>query len=144
MLTAQKIMSKNLIGLLPGSTMLEADKMMQVEGFRHLPIFDMNQKLIGILSDRDVICAIAAHAGGAKVTSFMASPVKVCQVTDSLVDVMTVMNENKISSIMIMKDKDYVGILTTEDLMKCFISVLNQKEDLINKPVSFFLSNTLF
>jgi len=51
----EKIMTKEVICLGPENILAEAIDAMQAEKFRHIPVTDEQGKLIGIVSDRDVL-----------------------------------------------------------------------------------------
>ncbi len=148
MLKAVGLMTKNLIGLMPGSSMLEAFRIMHTKDIRHLPVFDTEKKLVGILSDRDVIKAMASEGiqpSQEAVSKYMTSPVKVVDLNSPLTEVLSLMVENKISAVMVNDKNDFVGILTTEDLMKSFIGLLSQNEEHAHRPISFFFNgDTLY
>lgn len=148
MLKANGLMTKNLIGLLPGASMLEAFRIMHVKEIRHLPVFDSERKLVGILSDRDVIKAMSVEGtrpAQEPVSKYMTSPVKVVDMNSPLSEVLSLMIENKISAVMVNNKNDFVGILTTEDLMKSFTVFLAQNEEHARRPISFFFNgDTLY
>jgi CBS domain-containing membrane protein len=153
MITATEIMIKDMIGLMPGSSMQHAFGLMQLKEIRHLPVFDADKKLVGILSERDVIKAMTLERSeldenvvlksNEKVFQYMTSPVRTVDLNSPLTEVLALMIEHKISAVMVMKKNDYVEILTTEDLMKCFVSFLTDKEELGQMPVSNVLSYAL-
>lgn len=127
----EKVMTKNYIGLLPGSSLIEAYRFMHLKGVRHLPVFDHLQKLVGILSERDLLRAFETNDKGElflgpdkKVSSFMSTPVVEVSLQDTMTEVIYLMKRSNISALMV-KDLNgnYVGILTTDDLINSFQSV---------------------
>jgi acetoin utilization protein AcuB len=136
--------------LLPGlatislhATMLEAKKLMNQKGFRHLPVSD-GVKLVGMISDRDVKLAEVAdtigngeegHLNAYKLVSdYMSSPVLKARITDRLESVIREMLNVKVSSVVIedLDGKDF-GIITTEDLLIVFLDMLDKDHPLLEK-----------
>jgi CBS domain-containing protein len=53
--TIQDVMTKEVICLEPQDDIAKAIKVLQTEKFRHVPIVDMQGKLAGLVSDRDIL-----------------------------------------------------------------------------------------
>jgi acetoin utilization protein AcuB len=61
-LTVSKIMTEHVVTLSPEASVQDAIKAFTEHTFRHLPVVDHAGKLLGILSDRDVLRAAARTA----------------------------------------------------------------------------------
>lgn len=60
-LQAQKIMTYPLITIKDSNSLIEALQIMHSHNFRRLPVINNEQKLIGIITDKDIIKAILSN-----------------------------------------------------------------------------------
>lgn len=116
MLKVSSSMSKNLVKIGPDDAILEAYRLMYEKGFRHLPLVDHQNLLLGILSDRDIQRAMIVdrHAP----------------------------DDQEISLNSQIKVRDYMSwpVHTVQD-QTSLRSVVD--ENVKEKSLSFFMSNTL-
>ncbi|MBT8346968.1 MAG: CBS domain-containing protein, partial [Desulfofustis sp.] len=49
-----QMMNTDLIAVQPGTKLAEARVLMQKNNFRHLPVVEQNDRLVGIITDRDM------------------------------------------------------------------------------------------
>ena len=137
-------MSNKLTFINVKATMLEACQLMNDKKIRHLPVFDDKKLLVGILSDRDALAA-GAEEKLASVKDFMSWPVIRVHERTPLLSVIETLMEKKISAVMVSNDNDeYVGIISTDDLLGHFADILRREDELKSKPLSFYLPTTLF
>lgn len=68
-------MNREVVSLRRGDTVLRARDVMDVGEMRHLPIVDEAQRVIGIISDLDVLAAIATGERALVVGEIMTYPV---------------------------------------------------------------------
>ena len=54
-------MTRKVITVDPEKTVFEAQELMAKNSIRHLPVIDANQKLVGIVTDRDIRSAMPYH-----------------------------------------------------------------------------------
>jgi acetoin utilization protein AcuB len=135
-------MSKDLITANPDTTILEVKKIMTEKAIRHLPIVDGEGKLIGIVSDRDIRSAMPStllkkadyDITLAKIMNF---PVRDIMTKDPLTiyayytiqDTLLVMQKKKVGALPVVDHDGYLkGILSTRDLLRSFVNVLNIDE----------------
>jgi acetoin utilization protein AcuB len=132
MLTVKDIMHEKLFTIHASDTILKAFKLMQDKEIRHLPVFDADEKLVGILSDKDVLQAMEFNEKGmpsAKVLDFMTWPVESVSDQATVPKVIEKILENKISALLVMNDLGLpTGILTTDDLILSFLDLINKDE----------------
>lgn len=127
------------------STMVEADKILKENNFRHLPVVE-NGKLVGILSDRDVQRAMTVMMSGdqkqethiqkhKKVAEYMSTPVHKMKETESVSKLVREMVNRKVSCYIIEGETGRdVGIMTTEDLLILLLDLL-KKENTVFKII---------
>lgn len=84
-------------------------------------ISDSDSHVIGIISERDVVRAVArsgAHALAQKVESFMTRDVVTCQEEDTIAMLMERMTTGKFRHLPVVKDTVLVGIVSIGDVVK--------------------------
>lgn len=135
-------MSKDLITAGPDMTIFEAKKIMTEKDIRHLPITDGVGKLIGIVTDRDVRDAMPSTLVKkvdyditlAKIMNF---PVRDIMTKNPLTiyayytiqDSLLMMQKKKVGALPVIDQEGYLkGILSTRDLLRSFVNVLNIDE----------------
>jgi CBS domain-containing protein len=125
--TLNKIMTKNLVSVQVGTSLFEAHQIMKEKRIRHLPIIDLNDNLIGILSQRDL--NYVPNSKNLTVEMMMASPVQVVEAEMPLRQAIFTMLEKKISSLLISSNQnEIIGIITTDDLLWHLAHLLNSDQ----------------
>lgn len=133
-------MSSHLITINENYSLDAAYSQMQKNQIRHLPVVDASNKIVGMLSDRDLLRAMRSNLNSgdifkveslefdqhAKVSDYMTWPVRFVNKNSSIKVVAERMIEEKISSFLVTDDKTVVGILTTEDCLKFLIKLLDE------------------
>lgn len=157
MYKTKSFMTKDVLTVTEDSSLLSAYKIMYEKRIRHLPVIDKNQVVIGMLSDRDIQRAMVVDRTGGeineevylnakkKVSDFMSVIVFSVLSGTSLNTVIEEMMTKKISAVVVVDEESRcVGIVTSNDIMRVFLGVLGRNHELLEKPMSFFLSNTLY
>lgn len=148
--TIDKLMTKHPLTVGYEDPIQKASELMLEHRFRHLPVTDQLGDVIGILSDRDIQRAMETRRHGIeiemviaphrKVKDFMSWPPHAVPDNTSLVDAVKFMTEQKISALLINSavSGKVRGIVTTEDVLKEFVRVLQKAETppfvMVNKP----------
>jgi acetoin utilization protein AcuB len=117
----------------------DALKIMRDHGVRRLPVLDRNEKLVGIVSDKDLLYASPSPATSLSVHELhyllskltvkdvMSAPViKVTEYTP-LEEAARIMTDNKIGGLPVMRDDKLVGIITETDMFKIFLEMLGAR-----------------
>lgn len=111
------------------ATLEQARALMREHGIRHLPVLDAG-KLVGILSERDVLTSGAAGDGAAEtlVESAMTVEVYTAHCDDALDEVLDEMGEHKYGSVVVRDRRDHVtGIFTAVDALQFFAEILRRQ-----------------
>ncbi len=119
--------SESLITVSTTEVIERALKIMQSHNFRHLPVTDENQKVIGLVSDRDLFRGLSENKQ--KISDVMSTNLKTIDINDDIEDVVQKMIHHKISAIPITKDQEIIGLITTEDLMFLLLKFLSENDD---------------
>ena len=102
------------------STMSEAISVLVDMRIGALPVSDDGRALVGIISERDVVRALAEgrdNLSGLPVSDLMTRTVYTCSPEATLSEVMTLMNERRIRHVPVLEDEALVGILSMRDLV---------------------------
>lgn len=116
----EDVMTKPARACAPTDNLHTAAEIMWSTDCGCVPVTDADQRVVGILTDRDI--CMAAHMEGEPlrartVESIMSNAVAVCAVEDSLQDVARVMSEKQLRRIPVVNaDGRLAGIITLNDL----------------------------
>ncbi len=135
-------MSKDLITAGPDMTIFEARKIMTEKGIRHLPIVDPAGKLIGIVTDRDIRDAMPStllkkvdyEITLGKIMNYPVADIMTKNPLSiyayyTIQDSLLVMQQKKVGALPVIdQDGHLKGILSTRDLLRAFVNVLNIDE----------------
>jgi acetoin utilization protein AcuB len=129
-------MTSPVITVTPDLPFQEALNIMREKHFRRLPVVDKNGKLIGLVSERDLLYASPSPATSLsmwevnyllskiKVDRLMSTSVITVSPDDILEDAAQLMVENKIGGVPVVDDEHRpVGIITETDIFRSFVSM---------------------
>lgn len=115
----EQAMHKGAEWVPPGTTAVELARLMREYDIGALPVGE-NDKLIGMVTDRDIVCrCLAAGKNPAETTArdIMTRGIVYCRTDDSLDDAIRVMEEKKIRRLPVINSgKRMVGILSLGDI----------------------------
>jgi acetoin utilization protein AcuB len=133
-------MSKPVITIHPDMPMQDALEMMRKEHIRRLPVVDNHGRLIGIVSEGDLLHASPSDATSLSVyeVNYLLSKITVEEVMSKIVITVTedtpleeaarIMADNKIGGLPVVRDNEVVGVITETDLFKIFLELLGARE----------------
>lgn len=150
-----KNMSKALVTILETESLESAYAVMQKNTIRHLPVVNEDGDVVGILSERDLERAMISEVSGEGayrnescqfdpdnlVRDYMSWPVKTVHKDAPLKSVAQKMIKEKVSSYLVTDNSKVLGILTTEDLLKVLVSLLNETESELKLSIENILMN---
>jgi CBS domain-containing protein len=138
--TTKDLMHVGVHYISPQDSLMNAYLTMNAKGIRHLPVINSDDKLVGILSDRDVSRAMVTKVisefqqevslpSQLKVNEFMSWPVFTATENTQLKTITEIMIKEKISAVVIENDHGQVsGIVTTNDLLAYLCQLMGQNE----------------
>ncbi|MCS7286331.1 MAG: CBS and ACT domain-containing protein [Anaerolineae bacterium] len=133
-------MSRHPITIRPDVTIHEALQIMRREKIRRLPVLDENDRLVGIVAEKDLLYASPSSAKAlnvyelqyllAKLTVGDVMTRNVITVTEftPLEEAARIMVDNKIGALPVMRGEQLVGIITETDIFKVFLELLGARE----------------
>jgi signal-transduction protein with cAMP-binding, CBS, and nucleotidyltransferase domain len=111
----------DLITVVPETTLDEAMEIMLGKNIGSLLVLDSENKLNGILSDRDIFKTVHKTKGdfhSLKVKDIMTVAVISGKLTDEVSNIAWVMQKNYIRHIPIVEDNKVVGLISQRDILK--------------------------
>jgi acetoin utilization protein AcuB len=133
-------MSHNPVTVRPGTSLYDALKIMRDNKVRRLPVLDEHGKLVGIVSEKDLLYASPSPATSLSMWEINYLTAKIAVRDLMTTDVITicddcpmeeaarVMVDNKIGGLPVMRGEKLVGIITETDLFKIFLELLGARE----------------
>jgi CBS domain-containing protein len=110
-----------VITVLPQQTVATAVHVLTKNRIGAAPVVDDQGRVVGIVSERDVIRGIAEHGGTLltlPVEHLMTREVRTCLPEDRLVDLMQIMTSQRIRHLPIVKNGALCGIVSIGDVVK--------------------------
>lgn len=117
-LTVSDLMSTALITVNVNEPLKEAHAEMELGVVRHLPVIDDRGRLVGVLSDRDLLRAVASKKPQ-RVADIMTRDMVTTRPDAKADTAATMMLEHKISSVLVVDDNStLVGMVTQTDYVE--------------------------
>src|SRR5262249_34602664 len=108
----------------PAATVFDAIALMADKNIGALPVVE-NDRLIGIISERDYTRKVILKGKSSRETrveEIMTRDLVTAEPTDTVVDCMRVMTEERVRHLPVIKGAKIVGVLSIGDLVKCLIA----------------------
>jgi len=133
-------MTRNPITITPDTSFEEALRVMRKNKVRRLPVLDKDKRLVGIVTEKDLLYASPSpvtsldvfelHYLLSKITvkDLMTKEVITVEEDTPLEEAARIMADNKIGGLPVMRDGVLVGIITETDLFKIFLELLGARE----------------
>lgn len=123
---ASEHMKTEIISISAETSIEKALMIMKNHNFRHLPVTEIaSKKIIGIVSDRDLYKALSSEE--IQVGQILSHPLLMCEVTAPVSEIIEIMIKNKISAVLLKKNSEVKGIITTEDLLVILSQALSEE-----------------
>lgn len=148
-----RIMRKELVTVSPNSTLVEAKDLIEEKRIDHLLVVDKNDKLVGIISDRDLkqhwaspATTLSSHELGYLLQKVLVKMIMVKTVVTVTPDTTIeraayIMQTNNISSLPVMEGNNLVGIITSTDVMGVLLKAIGMSDDSVR--LSVFVGDTI-
>jgi len=135
-----KRMTKNPITVSPETPVPEAREKMKKEKIHRMPVVDKNNKLLGIITEKDILYASPSKAttldvyeitslmSKLKVQTVMTKDVKTIDPDTTLEDAARILADNSIGGLPVVENGILTGIITESDLFRVFIELFGARE----------------
>jgi acetoin utilization protein AcuB len=133
-------MTRNPIFIRPDTPVTEAQALMKREKIHHLPVLDKEEKLVGIVTEKDLLYAspsVATTLSVYEMTSLLAKlkvekvmSREVVSITEDvpLEEAARIMADRRIGGLPIVRGKSLVGMITESDLFRIFIELFGARQ----------------
>jgi acetoin utilization protein AcuB len=133
-------MSRHPMTVSPNTPVEQALKRMRDEKIRRFPVVDDDGKLVGIVSDKDLLYAAPSPATSLSIYElhYLYSRITVSQVMtrevvtveedDPIEEAARVMVDNKIGGLPVMREGKLVGIITETDIFKTLMEMMGARD----------------
>ncbi len=133
-------MTRNPVTILETASIDDGLHLMRERKVRRLPVLDASGKMVGIVSDKDLLHAAPSPATSLSVhelhyllaklmvKNVMSSPVITVGADTPLEEAARVMADNKIGGLPVLEGDQLVGIITETDVFKVLTEVLGARE----------------
>jgi CBS domain-containing membrane protein len=140
MITVEEFMSSELCTMSETDSVNDARKVMSERHIRHIPVTDDENRLIGLVTQRDILAAAVPEPEGrecktsaagevdTRLADIMIKDVSVVDKTDSLRNAAIYMQSHKYGCLPVVSDGRLAGIITDSDFVAIAINLVEQAE----------------
>ena len=122
----------NVVTIEPTANLAAAAKLLAQRRIGAVVVAGLDRRVIGILSERDIVRALAEHGGAAleqPVSQVMTRKVATCTETETIVSIMERMTDGKFRHVPVVEDGRLVGIISIGDVVKHRIGEIEHESD---------------
>jgi len=130
---------RNVVSIEAGRSLSEAARLLSERRIGALVVVDGGQPVSGILSERDIVRAIAAQGGRAldePVSRFMTGRVVTCTGRTSVNDLMELMTQQKFRHVPVVEAGQLVGIVSIGDVVKQRVEEIEAESQAIKEYIA--------
>ena len=131
-------MTIKVVTIQPDATVLEAQELMATHKIRHLPVIDGEDRLIGVVTDRDVRSVLPydcyknpdctkehKKVAGLQIKDIMTIEPLTISPSDTIQDALLLIQEKRVGAFPVVDDTGKLkGIISVRDLLRAFTNVL--------------------
>lgn len=139
MIKVEDMMTRNPHTLLRSNTLADAKHMMDSLDIRHIPIVDADKKLLGVVTQRDILAAqestlqkssdLQSYTDDSPLHEIMHTQVMTVSPQAGLKESATYMQKHKVGCLPVLDKGHLVGIITDSDFVSIAISLLELQEE---------------
>ena len=129
----------DIVTIAPARTMREAADVLHRHRIGAVIVTDSEGGLMGILSERDIVTALAREGGNAldnPVSRHMTSAVVTANDRDTIEQVMERMTQGRFRHVPIMKDGAVVGIVSIGDMVKSRLEAMEHESQALKQYIA--------
>ena len=120
------IMTRHPETIKPDDTLAKAKEMMNAAGFRRLPVMK-DGGIVGMLTERN-LCEHTGYLDSTKVNVAMSVPVISVRPNSTVQEATRLMLQHKIGGLPVLDSGKLVGMVTTIDMLRAFLDVVESLE----------------
>ena len=122
--------SGNVVTIDPTADLAAAAKLLAERRIGAVVILGVDDRIVGILSERDIIRALAEHGPKVlteQVSQIMTRDVKTCSEDDTVADLMGSMTTGKFRHVPVVQQEKLIGIVSIGDVVKSRVEEIDQE-----------------
>jgi len=137
-----KVMTRNVVTIGEDAGISQAQKKMSKHLIRHLPVVDENDRLIGIVTDRDIRSVLPSsqftkensseeynYVSKSSIKDIMTRNPVTISPTDTIQDALILLHKKHFGALpVVVEQQKIIGIISVSDLLREFINVLGLEE----------------
>ena len=120
----------NVITINPTADVIAAAKLMAERGIGAVVVLGADHRIVGILSERDIVQALAEHGLAVlsePVSQVMTREVKTCSEDDTIGDLMARMTVGRFRHLPVVQQGKLIGIVSIGDVVKSRVEEIDQE-----------------
>lgn len=116
---ASDIMTRPVVTVQPATALREAVHLLIEHGFATLPVVDEDMRLLGVITEADVLGSSLVEGGvDQPVSTAMTAPVEVATPRSTAAEIVRRMLAGRLRSMPIVQDGELVGVVSRRDLLR--------------------------
>jgi CBS domain-containing protein len=122
---------RRVVTVVPSTSVRESARIMTEQGFGALVIVDAGDRMVGILSERDVLAAVAeseSDLSDLTARELMTVNVVTCAPEDTIIQVILKFDALGIRHLVVVDDGERVGVLSIRDVLEAFSRLILEKK----------------
>ncbi len=126
--------NKQIIFCRPEDSIQTAANLLSTNKIGAMPVKDPDGKLVGMLSERDIVRAFAQHSSALatkQVQDFMTRQVISCMENDSIPSAMETMTQRRIRHLPVYQGENFVGVISIGDTLAVRLNDLRVERDVL-------------
>ena len=123
----------------PHRTLKEVIELLAAKGVGAVVVADASMKVLGILSERDVVRVIARHGSAAldvPVSQYMTPKVTTVTRDDTIDHVMQTMTEGRFRHLPVVEEGRLIGIVSIGDVVKRHVSAIDSERQALREYIA--------
>lgn len=127
-MVAKDIMKTSVVTVPPSTPVMEAARIMREENIGSLVVVGIDKRLLGIITDRDIVVSVVANGKSpldVSVGDVMTSELITIQENESVFEILRVLGKNSIRRVPVLRGGRLVGIVSVDDLIVLVVTELS-------------------
>ena len=128
----------NVTTINPTADVIGAAKLMGERGIGAVVVLGADHRIVGILSERDIVRALAEHGLAVlsePVSQVMTRKVKTCSDDDAIGDLMARMTTGRFRHLPVVRQGKLIGIVSIGDVVKSRVEEIDQEAKMIREYI---------
>lgn len=121
-----------IVSIRPALSLIDAASALSLHRIGAVLVSNEDNPILGILSERDIVRAVATRGAGAlaeSVADNMTSEVVVCTASASLIEVLEIMTNRKFRHMPVVENEQLIGIISIGDIVKYRIAQIEAERE---------------